>query len=58
MGHPRIAQCEVLHGRHALGRGVTQIDTTMSLRKVAIRGLSTGVHMSYWSGLSPCRVVY
>jgi hypothetical protein len=51
--HPRIAQCEVSHGRRALGRGGIQIDPLMSLQKVAIRGLSAGACMLCWSGFPP-----
>jgi hypothetical protein len=57
MGHPQIVQCEVLCGRRALERGGTQVDPTMSLRKIIIRGLSDGARMSCWPD-SPCRVVY
>jgi hypothetical protein len=45
-GHPQIAQRVISHGRRALGRGGTQIDPTVSLRKVAIRGLSAGALIS------------
>jgi hypothetical protein len=48
----------VSRGRRALGRGGTRIDPTMSLRKVAIRGLSAGARMSCWSDLYPCKVGY
>jgi hypothetical protein len=56
--HPWIAQRVVSCGRHALGRGGTQIDPTLSLQKVAICGLSTGARMLCWSVLYSCRVGY
>jgi hypothetical protein len=48
----------VSNGRRALGRDGTRIDPMISLRKVAIRGLSADTRMSCWSGLYPCRVCY
>jgi hypothetical protein len=48
MGHPRIVQCEVLCEKRELGRGGTQLDPTMLLRKIIIRGLSDGARMSCW----------
>jgi hypothetical protein len=58
MGHPWKAQSVVSCGRRALGRDNTWIDPTISLQKVAIRGLAAGMRMLCWSGLYPCRVGY
>jgi hypothetical protein len=52
-----LAHCVVSRERRALGRGGTQIDHVISLRKVDIRGLSADACMSCWL-VFPYKVVY